>query len=102
MIKVKPGGRFNLTNVDENLRLVISEVHKKESINIYHAIKEQGIIKTFIHPNKTNPKWTIMIEDGKILQSHTIKSLMRLSLLVCNDFLGIYPKHLRATPRAIY
>ena len=80
MIKVKPDGRFNLTNVDENLRLVISEVHKQESINIYHAIKEQGIIKTFIHPNKTNPQWTIMIEDGKTYcyKSYTIFAIKRI------------------------
>ena len=64
-IKVRPGGRFNLTDFDDNLALVIAETQDKKSSDIFESIKEQGIIKSFIHPTKTSLKWTIKAEDGK-------------------------------------
>ena len=64
-IKVKPGGRFNLTDFDDNLALVIAETQDKKSSDIFESIKEQGILKSFIHPSKTSSTWTIKVEDSK-------------------------------------
>ena len=64
-IKVKPGGRFNLTDFDDNLALVIAETQDKKSSDIFESIKEQGILKSFIYPTKTSSTWTIKAEDGK-------------------------------------
>ena len=64
-IKVKPGGRFNLTDFDDNLALVIAETQDKKSSDIFESIKEQGIIKSFIHHSKTSSTWKIKVEDGK-------------------------------------
>ena len=62
---MRPGGRFNLTDFDDNLTLVIDETQDKRSSDIFNAIKEQGILKSFIHPTKTSSTWTIKVEDGK-------------------------------------
>ena len=74
-IKVKPGGRFNLTDFDDNLALVIAETQDKKSSDIFESIKEQGIIKSFIHPTKTSSKWTIKAEDGKPIKNFYYYSL---------------------------
>ena len=61
---MKPGGRFNLTDFDDKLALVIAETQDKKSSDIFESIKEQGILKSFIHPTKTSSTWTIKVEDG--------------------------------------
>ena len=64
---MKPGGRFNLTDFDDNLALVIAETQDKKSSDIFESIKEQGIIKSFIHPTKTSSTWTIKVSYSEMI-----------------------------------